>query len=274
MGFRQLSAVSMNRADASQGVHAKTARSRIEALPGRNPAGKITCSWLSLQIIQLPTCVAINQLRSRAKAEKEKYMTHEAQNVAREHAIAARTALQAFRRQQPVTGVDWSSFDTAAGLLDQTIEELRRPLGALQPALVAAGGFPAAMAYLIEEILTAAGPDMEFRQCAIDAERPFEVEASGRSHHARIARQRVPPQQGQTDIPGVDSGWKRTPHSRPRLGSWLQARQNGARTPRSKRKLPTAQSARRHGDDRQRSGERDVCHRRDSALAASGRAST
>ena len=33
----------------------KTARSRIEALPGRNPAGKITCSWLSLQIIQQPT---------------------------------------------------------------------------------------------------------------------------------------------------------------------------------------------------------------------------
>ena len=54
-------------------------------------------------------------------------MTHETQNVACQHAIAARTALEAFRRHQPEAGLDWSSFDTAVGLLDQTIEELRRP---------------------------------------------------------------------------------------------------------------------------------------------------
>ena len=87
-----------------------------------------------------------------------------------EHAIAARTVLEAFRRQQPEAGLDWSSFDAAVGLLDQTIEELRRPVRSLQPTLLAAGGFPAAMAYLIEEIQDAAGPDMEFRQHVIDAD--------------------------------------------------------------------------------------------------------
>ena len=46
-------------------------------------------------------------------------MTHETQNVACEHAIAARTALDAFRHQQAEAGLDWSSFDTALGLLDQ-----------------------------------------------------------------------------------------------------------------------------------------------------------
>ena len=81
--------------------------------------------------------------------------------------------LDAFRRQQPEAGLDWSRFDTAVGLLDQTIEELRRPVRSLQPTLLAAGGFPAAMAYLIEEIQAADGPDMEFCQHAIDADVPL-----------------------------------------------------------------------------------------------------
>ena len=101
-------------------------------------------------------------------------MTHETQNVACQHAISARTTLEAFRHQQPEAGLDWSSFDTAVGLLDQTIEELRRPVRSLQPTLLAAGGFPAAMAYLIEEIQAADGPDMEFCQHAIDADVPPE----------------------------------------------------------------------------------------------------
>ena len=96
-------------------------------------------------------------------------MTHETQNVACQHAIAARTALEAFRRRQAEAGSDWNSFNTAVGLLDQTIEELRRPVHRLQPILLAAGGFPAAMAYLIEEIQAADGPDMELCQHAIDA---------------------------------------------------------------------------------------------------------
>ena len=99
-------------------------------------------------------------------------MTHETQNVACQHVIAARTVLDAFRHQQPDVGLDWNRFDTAVGLLDQTIEELRRPVRSLQPTLLAAGGFPAAMAYLIEEIQAADGPDMEFRQHVIDADVP------------------------------------------------------------------------------------------------------
>ena len=90
-------------------------------------------------------------------------MTHETQNVACEHAIAARAALDAFRHQHAEAGLDWSSFDTAVELLDQTIEELGRLVRNLQPTLIAAVGFPAAMASLLEEIQAADGPDMEFR---------------------------------------------------------------------------------------------------------------
>ena len=100
----------------------------------------------------------------------------------------------------------------------------------IQPRLLAAGGFPAAMAYLIEEIQAAAGPDMEFCHHDIDADDFSEVETSGRPRHARIARQRLPPQQEQTVIPGVDPGWRRAPYSRPGLGSRLQTRENSDRT--------------------------------------------
>ena len=97
-------------------------------------------------------------------------MTHETQNVARQHAIAVRTALEAFRHQQQEAGLDWRSFDTAMGLLDRVIEELRQPVRNLPPTLLVAGGFPAAMAHLIEEIQAADGPDMEFRHHDIDAD--------------------------------------------------------------------------------------------------------
>ncbi len=97
-------------------------------------------------------------------------MTQETQNVACQHAIAVRTTLEAFRRQQPEAGLDWSSFDTAVGHLDQTIEELPRPVCSLQPTLLAAGGFPTAMVYLIEEIQAADGPEMEFCHHAIGAD--------------------------------------------------------------------------------------------------------
>ena len=97
-------------------------------------------------------------------------MTHEIHNVAYEHAIAARIAMDAFRHQQAEAGLDWSSFDTAVGLLNQAIEELRRPVRSLQPTLLAAEGFPAAMAYWIEEIQAVDEPDMEFCHHAIDAD--------------------------------------------------------------------------------------------------------
>jgi len=95
-------------------------------------------------------------------------MNHDTQNIARQHAIAARKALDAFRK--PEAGLDWSSFDTAVGLLDQTIEELRRPVRSLPPTLLGAGGLPAAIAYVLEEIQAADGFDMESREYADDAD--------------------------------------------------------------------------------------------------------
>ena len=89
-------------------------------------------------------------------------MTHDTHNVAREHASAARTALDAFRHQQPEAGLDWRSLDTALRLLDRAIEELQQPVRNLPPTLLVAGGFPAAMAYVMEDIQAADRPDMEF----------------------------------------------------------------------------------------------------------------
>jgi signal transduction histidine kinase len=98
-------------------------------------------------------------------------MTHEIKNAARQHAIAVRTALEGFRHQQQETGLDWRSFDTAMGLLDRAIEELQQPVRSLPPTLLAAGGFPAAMACLIEEIQAADEPKA-FCQHALDANIP------------------------------------------------------------------------------------------------------
>ena len=57
----------------------------------------------------------------------------------------------------------WNSFNTGMEFLDRAIDELRRLVRGLQPIQLAAGGFPTAIAYLIEEIQPAGGPDMEFR---------------------------------------------------------------------------------------------------------------
>ena len=62
-------------------------------------------------------------------------MTHETQNVACQHAIAARTTLDTFRHHQTEAGLDWSSFDAAVRLHDHAIEELRRPVRSLPPTL-------------------------------------------------------------------------------------------------------------------------------------------
>jgi signal transduction histidine kinase len=120
--------------------------------------------------------VAMLSQNSRTQGQRsdklEDFIAHEIHGGAREHTIAARTALDAFRHQQREVALNWSSFDTAVGLLDQTIEELRQPVRDLQPTLLVAGGFPAAMAYLIEEIQAADGPDMEFCQHAIETDVP------------------------------------------------------------------------------------------------------
>ena len=75
------------------------------------------------------------------------------------------------------------------GLLGQTIEELRRLDRSIHPTLLAAAGFPAAMAYLIEDIQTAAGPDMEFCQHAIDTDQipPEWKQAAVRITHESLA---------------------------------------------------------------------------------------
>ena len=93
---------------------------------------------------------------------KERNMTHETQNVACQHAIAARGALEAFERHQPEADLDWSSFDTGLACLDNAIDELRRLVRGLHPVELPTGGLPAAIACLIEEIQAAGGPDMEF----------------------------------------------------------------------------------------------------------------
>lgn len=100
-------------------------------------------------------------------------MTHEAHDVACEHAIAAREALDAFRHQQAEAGLDWRSLDTAVGLLDRAVEELRQRVRDLPPSLLVAGGFPAAMAYLVEELQAMDGPNIESHH-AIDADVPPE----------------------------------------------------------------------------------------------------
>ncbi|MGA2257252.1 MAG: sensor histidine kinase [Thermoguttaceae bacterium] len=104
------------------------------------------------------------QKRSREQAEHEEFIAHEIHDGACQYAIAARMALDAFRHQKTEAGSEnWGSFDTATKFLDRTIEELRRLVRGLQPIQLAAGGLPAAIAYLIEEIQTAGGPDTEFR---------------------------------------------------------------------------------------------------------------
>ncbi len=113
-------------------------------------------------------------------------MTHETQNVACRHAIAARTALGVFRHQQAEAGLDWSSFDTAVGHLDHAIEEQRSLVRKLQPALIAAVGFPAAIAYSLEEIQAADGPDMEVCHQDIDAE---EIPPEWKRAAVRITRE-------------------------------------------------------------------------------------
>ena len=96
--------------------------------------------------------------------EHEEFIAHEIYDRPCQYVIAARMALDTFRHEKTETGSEkWGSFDTATEFLDRAIEELRRLIRGLQPIQLAAGGFPAAIAYLIEEIRAAGGPDMEFR---------------------------------------------------------------------------------------------------------------
>ena len=178
-------------------------------------------------------------------------MIHETQNVAREHAIAARTALEAFRRRQPEAGLDWSSFDMAVGLLDQTIEELRRPVRSLQATVLVAGGFPAAMAYLIEEIQAADGPDMECCHPDIDADQipPEWKQAAVRITQELLANACRHSKSKRIFLELTLDGNLLRIHTRD-WGVGFKP-DKPARTLRIGRNLPTNQAARRHSDDRQ-----------------------
>jgi signal transduction histidine kinase len=106
----------------------------------------------------------LTRKQGREQEAHENFIAHEIHDGACQYVIAARMALDAFRRKKTEAGSDhWRSFDTAMECLDHAIEELQRLVRGLQPIQLAAGGFPAAIAYLIEEIRTAGGPDMEFR---------------------------------------------------------------------------------------------------------------
>ncbi len=104
------------------------------------------------------------QKRRREQEEHEEFIAHEIHDGACQYVIAARMALDTFRHEKAESGSEnWGTFDTATEFLDRAIDELRRLIRGLQPIQLAAGGFPAAIAYLIEEIQAAGGPDMEFR---------------------------------------------------------------------------------------------------------------
>jgi signal transduction histidine kinase len=100
----------------------------------------------------------------RKLEQEEEFIARELHDGACQYVIAARMALDHFRHEKAEAGLEnWSNFDTAVGLLDHAIEELRRLVRGLQPVELAAGGLPAAIAYLTEEVQTAGGPDIEFR---------------------------------------------------------------------------------------------------------------
>ncbi len=102
--------------------------------------------------------------RGREQEEHEEFIAHEIHDGACQYAIAARMALDTFRHEKTEAGSEnWGSFDTATEFLDRAIDELRRLVRGLQPIQLAAGGLPAAIAYLVKEIQAAGGPDMEFR---------------------------------------------------------------------------------------------------------------
>lgn len=110
----------------------------------------------------------ISRQRQQESQRPEKATAHEAEKGVCRCMIAARMALDAFRHQNVAAGLeDWSRFKMAVELLDHAIDELRRSVHGLPPEQLAAGGFPAAIAFLLEEIQAAGGLDAEFRQDAL-----------------------------------------------------------------------------------------------------------
>ena len=146
--------------------------------------------------------------------------------------------------------LDWSSFDTAMGLLDRAIEELRQPVRNLPPTLLVAGGFPAAMAHLIEEIQAADVPTWssantpprqivppEWKQAAVRITQESLANACRHSKSNRIFLEL-----------SLDGNVLRI-HARDWGVGFKPDRKHP--TLRTGQNLPTTQAARRHSDDRQ-----------------------
>ena len=111
------------------------------------------------------------------------------------------------------------------GLLDRTIEELQQPVRDLPPTLLVAGGFPAAMAHLIEEIQAADRPDMEF--CEYAAE-PDQILSEWKQAAVRITQESLANacRHSKSNRIFLELSLDgNVLHSRPGLGSRLQTRQ-------------------------------------------------
>jgi signal transduction histidine kinase len=69
----------------------------------------------------------LNRWPRKRKLEQEEFMDRELHDGTCQYVIAARMALDHFRHEKAEAGLEnWSSFDTAVGLLDHAIEKLRR----------------------------------------------------------------------------------------------------------------------------------------------------
>ena len=102
--------------------------------------------------------------REREEEERQELIAHDLHDGACQYMMGAQMTLDTFRRDnKEAWSGDWTNFDMGMEFVNRAIEELRRLIRGLQPIQLAAGGFPAAIAYLIEEIQAAGGPDMEFR---------------------------------------------------------------------------------------------------------------
>ena len=108
------------------------------------------------------------------------------------------------------------------------------------------------MAYLIEDIQAADGPDMEFCQYAIDADQipPEWKQAAVRITQESLANACRHSKSKRIFLELTLDGDVLRIHARD-WGVSFKSDENSARTLRAGQNLPTTQAARRHSDDRQ-----------------------
>jgi two-component system, NarL family, sensor histidine kinase DegS len=112
----------------------------------------------------------MSRKREQEQADQQEFIAHEIHDGACQYAAAAQMMFDTFRREQTIASSgDWSTFDMGLEFLNHANEELRRLVRGLRPIQLAAGNLPAAINFLIKEIQTAGGPDVEFC-CDIQAD--------------------------------------------------------------------------------------------------------